>query len=145
MLAWLKETWYFFVALALAQTGRIFLFLNTPDWHPQIVSLTFNFILILTSFFISWRSYARYKSVLTGFAGATALYLFSYVLVNIVVTLLIVYYTSPFLLTSALKQLPGAIDNSFTFLPLVLILAYLACRVFQRRELKNKRIHGEAN
>lgn len=139
MLAWLKETWYFFILLALAQTGRIFLFLNKPDWHPEIVSLSFNFVLILTSFFISWRSYARYKSVLTGLAAATALYLFSYVLVNIGVTLLMVYSTSPFLFASALKQLPGAIDNSFTFLPLVLILAYLACRVFQRREMKSAR------
>ena len=131
------KTWYFFLILALAKTITVLIHLFVPAFYPQVVYLSYNFVLIITTFFLSYHIYPISKSILSAVSAAILLLVLSDVLVNIVVTLIAVKIYLPFEFSAALGQLHIAFKNGLMFLPMIVLLSFIACRVADKR--MNKR------
>lgn len=129
----IQKTWYFFLILAIAQTANVLMHLFAPKLYPQVVYLSYNFVLIICTFFLSYRVYQMSESILSAVSAAILLLTISDVLVNVIATSIAVKiaYSMPFL--AVLQQSPAAFKNGLMFLPMVVLLAFIACRIAHKR------------
>jgi len=134
MQKWLKTTWYFFIILAAAQIAKTTLHIFVASWHPKVIDLSFNFILILTSFFISWQVYKHFNSILKSVISALVLLAIASTTVNILTALIIVKFYFPLLFQQVVNQIPIALQNGAIYAPMVILLAFIACRTQTRKE-----------
>lgn len=134
---YIKTTWFFFIILALAQTVRALIHLFAPGFYPHSIYLIYNFIFIVTVFALSYRIYQLSQSVLNAVSASILLLTISDVLVNVLVTLIAVKIYFPFEFTAALQQLHIAFKNGLMFLPMTVLLAFIACRIAHKRMLRS--------